>query len=106
MHEPYSYIPLTKVDQQVSQETGFAISSPILFDLLNSLSKEEHHEILNLLPANQGLINSFSSFYCKLYLPGCFQELCEMTSGRYDTASKLNRAFTKKSRFIKNKKQR
>ena len=96
MHEPYSYIPLTRVDQQVSQETGFAISSPILFDLLKSLSKEEHHEILNLLPANQGLIDSFSSFHCRLYLPGCLQELCQMTSGRYNTLAKLNRAFTNK----------
>lgn len=104
MHAPYSYIPLTKVDQQVSQETGFAISSPILFDLLNSLSKEEHHKILNLLPANQGLINSFSGFYCKLYLPGCFQELCEMTSDRYDTVTRLNRAFTKKIGIYKKQK--
>ena len=101
MHSSYSYIPLTKVDQQVSQETGFAISSPILFDLLNSLSKEEYHEILDLLPANQGVIDSFSHFHCKLYLPGCLKELCAMTSDRYDTPLKLYRAFTKALGFYK-----
>ena len=101
MYAPYSYIPLTKVDQQVSQETGFAISSPILFDLLNSLPKEEYHEILDILPANQGVIDSFSSFHCKLYLPGCVKELCEMTSDRYDTANKLHHAFTRTLGFYK-----
>ena len=101
MHAPYSYIPLTKVDQQISQETGSAISSPILFDLLNSLSKEEYQEILDILPAQQTFIDSFSRFHCKLYLPGCLQELCEMTSVKYDTANKLHRAFTRTLGFYK-----
>ena len=104
MHAPYSYIPLTRVDQQVSHENEFSISSPILFDLLENLSKEEHHEILDLLPAKQGVIDLFSSFYCKLYLPGCLQELCEMSSDRYDTVTKLNRAFTKNIGIYKKQK--
>ena len=97
----YSYIPLTKLDQQVSQEVGVTMSSPLLFDLLNSLSKEEHYEILDILPANQGVIDTFSRFYCKLYLPGCLQELCGVTSDRYDTKNKLHRAFTKTLGFYK-----
>jgi hypothetical protein len=104
MHASYSYIPLTKVDQQVSQEAGFAFNSPILFDLLNSLSKEAHHEILDITPANQGVIDSFSSYYCKLYLPGCVEELCEITSDKFDTANKLYRAFAKRFRVYKNQK--
>jgi hypothetical protein len=104
MHASYSYIPLTKVDQQVSQEAGFAFNSPILIDLLNSLSKEERHEILDVCPANQGAIDSFSNYHCKLYLPGCAKELCEMTSYKYDTENKLYRAFTKNIGF--NKKQK
>ena len=104
MHAQYSYIPLSKVDQQVIQKSGFKISSPILFDLLNNLPDDEHHEILSLLPANQGVIDIFSSFNCKLYLPGCLQELCEMTSDRYDTVTKLNRAFTQKIRIYKKQK--
>jgi len=100
----YNYIPLTRVDQQVSQETGFAINSPILFDLLNSLSQEEHHEILDITPANQGVIDSFSSYYCKLYLPGCVKELCEMTSDKYDTVNKMYRAFTRTLGFTKKQK--
>ncbi len=101
MHSPYSYIPLTNIDQQVSQETGYAISSPILFDLLNDLSKEEHHEILDILPANKELIDAFSSFSCKLYLPGGIQELCGLTSDRYDTANKLQRALARTLGFYK-----
>jgi len=101
MYAPYSYIPLTKVDQQVSQETGFAISSPILFDLLNSLSKQDYHEILDILPANQGVIDSFSRFHCKLYLPGCLKELCAMTPDRHDTPHKLHRALTRALGFYK-----
>ncbi len=94
MHVSYNYIPLTRVDQQVSQEAGFAINSPILFDLLNGLSEEAHYEILDITPANQGVIDSFSSYCCKLYLPGCIKDLCEMTPDKYDTANKLYRAFS------------
>jgi hypothetical protein len=104
MQAPYSYIPLTRVDQQVSQETGFAISSPILFDLLNSLSREERYEILDTIPANQGVIDLFTGFHCKLYLPGCLQELCAMTSDRYDTVTRLNRAFAKRIGIYKKQK--
>ena len=97
----YSYIPLTKVDQLDGQETGHANKSPLLFDLLSALSKDERHEILELLPANKELIDSFSGYYCKLYLPGCQQELSKMTSEKYDTATKLHRAFTKSLGFYK-----
>ena len=100
----YNYIPLTRVDQQVSQEAGFSINSPILFDLLKSLSQEAHHEILDICPANQGVIDLFSSLYCKLYLPGCVKELCEMTSDKYDSTNKLYRAFTKRLGFYKKQK--
>ena len=101
MSAHYNYIPLTKLDQQVSQENGYAISSPILFDFLNSLAEEEHHEILDILPANQGVIDAFSSFICKLYLPGCLQELCSINLDMCDTDNKLYRAFTKKLGFYK-----
>ena len=104
MYASYDYIPLTRVDQQVSQEAGFAINSPILFDLLKSLSQEAHHEILDVCPASQGVIDLFSSLHCKLYLPGCLNELCEMTSDKYDTANKLYRAFTQRLGFHKQQK--
>ena len=101
MSAHYNYIPLTKLDQQVSQENGYAISSPILFDFLNGLSKEEHHEILEILPANQGVIDAFSTFICKLYLPGCQQELCSINLDMCDTDNKLYRAFTRSLGFYK-----
>ena len=101
MQAPYRYIPLTKLDQQINQDTGYAISSPILFDLLNGMSKEEHHEILDILPASQGVIDSFSDFCCKLYLTGCLQELRGMTSDTYDTTNKLHRAFNRTLGFYK-----
>jgi hypothetical protein len=104
MYASYDYIPLTRVDQQVSQDTGFAIKSPVLFDLLNRLSQETHHEILDICPASQGVIDSFSSYDCKLYLPGCVKELCEMTSDDDDTANTLYRAFSKNLGFTEKRK--
>lgn len=95
MSADYNYIPLTKVDQQISLEDGYAINSPILFDLLKVLSKEDRQEILDVLPANKEFIDSFSDFFCKLYLPGCIQDLSEMTPERYDTENKLHYALTR-----------
>ena len=100
-HAPYSYIPLTKVDKQDKQEEGISMNSPILFDLLSRLSKEEHYEILDMLPASQGVISSFSNIHCKLYLPGCMNQLRDMTTERYDTVNKLQRAFTKSLKLHK-----
>ena len=95
MNSSYQYIPLAKVDSLNSKDSDNAISSPILFELLNGLSIEEHHQILDVMPVRQGIIDVFSGFACKLYLPGCLQELCSISSEKYDTANKLNRVFTK-----------
>lgn len=104
MNASYSYIPLTNVEQLNKQENGFAINSPILLELLKNLSKEEHYEILDVLPANQGIIDLFSDFYCKLYLPGGMNQLSKLTSERYDTSNKLHRVFTKIFGFSKKRK--
>lgn len=101
MTTSYNYIPLTNIDRQVYQDDGHAISSPLLFDLLNELSSDEHHEILELLPANKEFIDTFSNFSCKLYLPGCMKELHSMTSVKYDTEIKLQRALTRRVGFNK-----
>ena len=101
MYESFSYRPLTKFDQQFSQENGFEINSPILFELLNSLPQENYYEILDVLPARQAIVDSFSDFHCKLFLPGCMNELYAMTVDQYDTENKIHRALVKQFGFYK-----
>jgi|GEM_PF-2436148 len=97
----YSYTPITRIDHQVSWEAGFTMRSPILSDLLNSLSSEEYLEVLDIIPANQGVIDAFSGLNCKLHLPGCLAGLSEITTQKYDTPTKLHRAFTRLFGFYK-----
>lgn len=97
----YSYTPITRIDHQVSWEAGFSMRSPMLSDLLNSLSSEEYLEVLDIMPANQGMIDVFSCLNCKLHLPGCLAGLSEITTQKYDTPTKLHRAFTSLLGFYK-----
>ena len=101
MHESYSYIPLTKFEQQFNQESGLEVNSPILFELLNIFQQENYYEILDVFPASQSIVDSFSDFHCKLYLPGCGNELYAMKSDQYDTPNKLHRAFVTQFGFYK-----
>ena len=100
----YSYRPLTNLDKNFERESGHTVSSPLLFDLINDLSKEKHHEIFDVMPATNDIVNAFSAFSCKLYLPGCLHELRGMRSDKYDTCNKLHRALVKNIGFYKNKK--
>lgn len=104
MSSQYNYIPLTNLEKQGSQVDGCKISSPLLTELLENLPHEERHEILDFLPANKAFIDTFSHYHCKLYLPGCQRELSKMTPDKYDTETKVHRAFTKNIRLYKNNK--
>lgn len=61
--------------QSARQTGGFAMNSPLLFGLLNNLSPENFYQVLDVLPASQGIIDYFSDVHCKLYLPGCSRQL-------------------------------
>lgn len=88
----------------VGQDDGVAMSSPLLFDMIRHLSDEEHHEILDVLPARQGVLDLFSHLPCKLYLPGCADTLCQLDTDKLDTVTRLNRALVHALGFYKNTK--
>lgn len=88
--------------QEFRQETGFAMRSPLLFEYLDNLAEETRHEFLDILPATQGMVNFFSQFHCKLYLPGCVRQIYEMDMDALDTAQKLRQAFEKQLGLYKN----
>lgn len=72
---------------------GYRMNSPLLFQLLQSLAEEGYYQFLDITPATPGLLDYFSQYHCKLYLPGCINELWRMTAEELDTPHKLNRAL-------------
>lgn len=85
------------------QVSGFVMNSPLLFDLIGRLSDDAHYEILDVLPATQGVLDLFSHLSCKLYLPGCSDALYSMNTQELDTVSNLDRALEKTLGFRANK---
>jgi hypothetical protein len=68
-------IPMQAVNQLVEQEARSRFKSPLLFGVLQALNPETRSEILDLTPANADSLAFFSQYRCKLYLPGCRDEL-------------------------------
>lgn len=56
-------------------QTGYAMNSPLLFDLLNNWNDERYYEIFDIAPANQQQLDYFSRVHCKLFLPACSERL-------------------------------
>ncbi len=86
------------------QQTGYTMNSPLLFSLLDKFNEETYYEILDVNPANQFQLDYFSRVHCKLFLPGCGQQLLAMNLDEYDTKTKINRALVKNLQLYKNKK--
>lgn len=68
-------IPMLAVNQLTEQETRYRLKSPLLFGALQSLNPETRVELLDLAPANPSLLDYFSPFHCKLFLPGYREQL-------------------------------
>lgn len=69
--------PMPTVNQLAEQDTRYLLNSPLLFGVLNALDHDSRCDILDLAPASPELLNFFSDSYCKLFLPGCRQQLLE-----------------------------
>jgi len=85
-------------------QTGYAMNSPLLFSLLDKFDQDTYYEILDVNPANQLQLDYFSRVHCKLFLPGCGQQLLAMDIDKYDTATKMNRELVKNLQLYKNNK--
>jgi len=76
--------------------TGYVMNSPLLFSLFEQWCETDYYEILDIAPANQQQLDYFSQLHCKLFLPGCGEELLAMRLDDYDTNFKINRALLEK----------
>ena len=57
---------------------GYRLNSPLLFETLSKLPEEGYFQFLDLAPATPGLLHFFSQFHCRLYLPGCADDLWQL----------------------------
>lgn len=85
-------------------EAGYRMNSPLLFQLLQGLPEEGYYQFLDITPATPGLLDFFSQYHCKLYLPGCVNELWQMKAEDLDTPHKLNRALVNSVGLYRNNK--
>lgn len=79
--------------QLLPQESDCAINSPLLSSLLSDYSEQDYFEVMDIMPASGQLIDLFSAYHCKLYLPACHASLCKLSLEELDTDNKLNRAL-------------
>lgn len=73
-------IPMRVVNPAAEQSSRYEINSPLLFGALQPLLHESRLTLLDLVPANADLLDYFSQYHCKLYLPDCQQELLNLSS--------------------------
>ncbi len=63
------------VNQPAEQETSYSLKSPLLFGVLQDLEPDIRIDVLDLNPAYPGILEFFSQYHCKLYLPGSKDQL-------------------------------
>lgn len=90
--------------QRIANGEDCIINSPLLSGLLDTYTEESYYEILDLMPASPQVVDFFSSYHCKLFLPGGNQSLCDLSIAELDTETRLNRALIKTLGFKKQNK--
>jgi len=63
------------VNQPAEQESCYPLKSPLLFGVLQALDPDTRIDVLDLTPAYAGILEFFSQYHCKLFLPGCKEQL-------------------------------
>ncbi len=74
-------MPMRAVNTAAEQDARYQMNSPLLFGALQALSPDSSIGLLDLAPANASLLDYFAEYYCKLYLPGCRDELLSLDTG-------------------------
>jgi hypothetical protein len=87
-------IPMRAINTLAEQEARYCMNSPLLFGALQALDPESRVEILELSPASTQFLDYFSQFHCKLYLPGCREQLLTLRSDDGETEQPLSSAFS------------
>lgn len=71
-------IPMRAVNQSAEQETRYRLNSPLLFGALQGLDPESCIDVLDLAPVQAEFLDYFADYHCRLYLPGCRDELLDL----------------------------
>ncbi len=79
----------------ITPAAGYRMNSPLLFDYLRHLPEDGYYQFLDVTTASPGLLDFFARFHCRLYLPGCVDELWRMHTGELDTPEKVYSALSK-----------
>lgn len=96
-------IPQVSPHTDVIPTAGYRINSPLLYEHLYGLPEDGYFQFLDVTPATPGLLAFFAQFHCRLYLPGCVDELWRMDSDKLQTADLLQTALSQNLRLAQGK---
>ncbi|MGD8784234.1 MAG: hypothetical protein PVG75_07335, partial [Thioalkalispiraceae bacterium] len=81
--------------QESVQELDCVMNSPLLFGLLDNFQEDRYYQVLDIMPASNQLLQYFSAFHSKLYLPACYRLLQSISPELLASEEKLNLAVLK-----------
>lgn len=87
--------------QNPDKVEDYNLNSPLLFDLLNKISTEKKHSLLDISQASSESIDFFSDYSCKLYLTNSITEIHKLSTESINTPHKWHRALVKSMGFYK-----
>ena len=82
------------VQHLAMHQSGYEMNSPLLFGLFNQFNEESYYEILDITPANRLFMQYIEHLHCKVYLPGCDEQLMNINMEKLDTENKIYRALS------------
>lgn len=91
-------------EQTPNRDDHYNLNSPLLFDLLNKISTEKKHTILDISQASSESINFFSDYTCKLFITNSITEIHKLSTESINTPHKWHRALVKSMGFYKKEK--
>ena len=78
-----------------------SLNSPLLYGLLNKISADKKHTILDISQASSDSIDFFSNYTCKLFITNSITDLHKLSPESIDTDHKWHRALVKSIGFYK-----
>ena len=69
------------------------MNSPLLFAALHNLAQAGYFQLLDSMPASHALLDAVAPYRCKLFLPGCSDELVRVAARKMASAQKLQGAL-------------
>lgn len=76
-----------------AQPSCYDMNSPLLFGALAALGEDARVEVLDLTPAHAGLLEYFTRYHCKLFLPASRTALCQVPASEPEEIEKIPRVL-------------